>query len=120
MAGAVSPNRQKALAEILEHIARFGFHTYVVTGGGDPHFGYTIGLTQTCPLLSCTVENACSGEEQQSETFTIDPWGNLTNKGPVARKTNYENLAMAPTNNKNQLKGRVARTSSDDPRFRDL
>jgi hypothetical protein len=40
-------NRQRALNEIREHIARFGFHTYVVTGGGDPHFGYTIGLTES-------------------------------------------------------------------------
>src|SRR5215831_17216635 len=40
-------NRQRVLEEIREHIAEFGFHTYVVTGGGDPHFGYTIGLTES-------------------------------------------------------------------------
>lgn len=39
--------RQRALNEIREHIAKFGFHIYVVTGGGDPHFGYTIGLTES-------------------------------------------------------------------------
>jgi hypothetical protein len=39
--------RQRALNEIREHIAEYGFHTYVVTGGGDPHFGYTIGLTES-------------------------------------------------------------------------
>jgi hypothetical protein len=39
--------RQKALNEIREHIAKYGFHTYVVTGGGYPHFGYTIGLTES-------------------------------------------------------------------------
>jgi hypothetical protein len=39
--------RQKALNEIREHIAEYGFHTYVVTGGGKPHFGYTIGLTES-------------------------------------------------------------------------
>ena len=39
--------RQRALNEIREHIAKFGFHTYVVTGGGDPHFGYTVGLTES-------------------------------------------------------------------------
>jgi Domain of unknown function (DUF4262) len=39
--------RQEALNEIREHIAEYGFHTYVVTGGGDPHFGYTIGLTES-------------------------------------------------------------------------
>ena len=39
--------RLKVLSEIREHIAQHGFHTYVVTGGGDPHFGYTIGLTES-------------------------------------------------------------------------
>jgi len=39
--------RQKALNEIREHIAEYGFYTYVVTGGGKPHFGYTIGLTES-------------------------------------------------------------------------
>jgi hypothetical protein len=39
--------RLKALNEIREHIAKHGFHTYVVTGGGYPHFGYTIGLTES-------------------------------------------------------------------------
>ena len=39
--------RLKAHGEIREHIAQHGFHTYVVTGGGYPHFGYTIGLTES-------------------------------------------------------------------------
>jgi RHS repeat-associated protein len=39
------------------------------------------------------------------ETFTIDAWGNLTNKGPVSGKTNTENLNVAPANIKNQLNG---------------
>jgi hypothetical protein len=39
--------RRKALEEIRQHIAEYGFHTYVVTGGGYPHFGYTIGLTES-------------------------------------------------------------------------
>lgn len=43
----ISENRQKALSEIWEHIAQYGFHTYIVTGGGYPHFGYTIGLTES-------------------------------------------------------------------------
>ncbi len=38
------------------------------------------------------------------ETFTIDPWGNLTNRGPVAGKTNYEPL-NAPALTNNQLTG---------------
>lgn len=39
--------RLKALNEIREHIAQNGCHIYVVTGGGYPHFGYTIGLTES-------------------------------------------------------------------------
>jgi hypothetical protein len=39
--------RQAALNEIRDSIAQHGFHTYVVTGGGYPHFGYTIGLTES-------------------------------------------------------------------------
>ena len=39
--------REAALTLIGENIARSGFHTYVVTGGGDPRYGYTIGLSQS-------------------------------------------------------------------------
>ncbi len=39
--------RQQALNDIREHIAKYGFHIYVVTGGGKLHFGYTIGLTES-------------------------------------------------------------------------
>ena len=39
--------RLSALNDIRENIAKHGFHTYVVTGGGYPHFGYTIGLTES-------------------------------------------------------------------------
>src|SRR5581483_353051 len=38
-------------------------------------------------------------------TFTIDAWGNLTNKGPVGGKTYYESLNAAPASSKNQLNG---------------
>jgi RHS repeat-associated protein len=39
------------------------------------------------------------------ETFTIDAWGNLTNKAGVTGKTNTENLNVAPATVKNQLNG---------------
>jgi hypothetical protein len=39
--------RLKALDQIREHISQDGLHIYVVTGGGYPHFGYTIGLTES-------------------------------------------------------------------------
>lgn len=46
-----------------------------------------------------------SGATSWGETFTIDAWGNLTNRGPVAGKTNYESLSAAPASGKNQLNG---------------
>jgi len=39
------------------------------------------------------------------ETFTIDAWGNLTNKAGYAGKTLYESLKAAPATIKNQLPG---------------
>jgi hypothetical protein len=39
--------RQAALNEIRQNIDDYGYHTYVVTGGGDPHYGYTIGLSES-------------------------------------------------------------------------
>ena len=39
------------------------------------------------------------------QTFTVDPWGNLTNVDGVAGKTNPGALAAAPATTKNQLTG---------------
>ncbi|HXR78307.1 MAG TPA: DUF4262 domain-containing protein [Bryobacteraceae bacterium] len=39
--------REAAFDEIRRNIAEYGFHTYVVTGSGKPHYGYTIGLTES-------------------------------------------------------------------------
>jgi hypothetical protein len=39
--------RIAALNEIRKNIAERGFHTYGVTGGGYPHYGYTIGLSES-------------------------------------------------------------------------
>jgi hypothetical protein len=36
--------RNAALDRIRQNIAHRGFYAYVVTGGGDPHYAYTIGL----------------------------------------------------------------------------
>jgi len=38
---------EAALHEIRQHIAERGHHTYVVTGDGVPHYGYTIGLSDS-------------------------------------------------------------------------
>ncbi|WP_321475121.1 DUF4262 domain-containing protein [uncultured Paludibaculum sp.] len=35
------------MAEIRSNIAEYGFHVYVVAGGGVPHYGYTIGLSES-------------------------------------------------------------------------
>jgi len=39
--------RQAALADIRRNIAEHGHHTYIVTGGACPRYGYTIGLTES-------------------------------------------------------------------------
>ena len=41
------PRREAALTEIRKNIAELGFHTYFVTGAGIPHYGYTIGLSES-------------------------------------------------------------------------
>jgi RHS repeat-associated protein len=38
------------------------------------------------------------------EGFTIDPWGNLTNRNPIPGKNNYESLSAAPADH-NRLSG---------------
>ncbi len=40
-------NREAALNEIRQNIAECGFHVYAVTGSGQPHYGYTIGLSES-------------------------------------------------------------------------
>ena len=40
-------NREAALDEIRQNIAERGFHIYAVTGSGKPHYGYTIGLSES-------------------------------------------------------------------------
>jgi len=51
------------------------------------------------------IQQAYTSGSNWGETFTIDAWGNLTNKGPVTGKTNTETLNVAPSNIKNQLPG---------------
>jgi hypothetical protein len=40
-----STQRERALNEIQENIARYGHHIYVVTGEQEPRFAYTIGVS---------------------------------------------------------------------------
>jgi RHS repeat-associated protein len=53
------------------------------------------------------IQQAYTSGPNWGETYvnTIDPWGNLTNIGPVSGKTNYEGLNAAPASIKNQLNG---------------
>jgi YD repeat-containing protein len=46
-----------------------------------------------------------SSGSQWGETFTIDAWGNLTNRTPIAGKTYSEPLNAAPASVQNQLNG---------------
>jgi RHS repeat-associated protein len=50
------------------------------------------------------ISQAYTSGPNWGETFTMDAWGNLTNKGPVAGKTNYENF-NAPALVNNRLTG---------------
>jgi RHS repeat-associated protein len=51
------------------------------------------------------IAHAYTSGTNWGETFTIDPWGNLTNIGSYSGKTNQENLNAAPASVKNQLNG---------------
>src|SRR5262249_10230968 len=50
------------------------------------------------------IQQGSSSGPNWGETFTIDAWGNLTNKAGIAGKTNTE-LLNAPANLQNQLIG---------------
>ena len=50
------------------------------------------------------IQQASSAGPNWGEAFTIDAWGNLTGRGPVAGKNNYEALSQAALTN-NQLTG---------------
>jgi RHS repeat-associated protein len=51
------------------------------------------------------IASAQTSGPQWGETFTIDPWGNLTNETGISGKTYTEGLNAAPATNQNQLPG---------------
>jgi RHS repeat-associated protein len=51
------------------------------------------------------IETGQSSGTQWGEMYTIDAWGNLTNRGGISGKTNYEPLNAAPATPLNQLTG---------------
>jgi RHS repeat-associated protein len=50
------------------------------------------------------IQQASTSGPAWGEIYTIDPWGNLTNRNPVTGKSTYEILSAAPAPN-NQLTG---------------
>ncbi len=51
------------------------------------------------------IQQAWTSGPNWGETFTMDAWGNLTNKGPVTGKSSYDNFNAAPARTQNQLNG---------------
>jgi RHS repeat-associated protein len=51
------------------------------------------------------ISQASTSGPNWGEIYTIDPWGNLTNIGPVTGKANSEQLNVAPAGVNNQLPG---------------
>ncbi|HVZ18922.1 MAG TPA: hypothetical protein VG897_17530 [Terriglobales bacterium] len=49
------------------------------------------------------IQQGYSSGTSWGETFTIDPWGNLTNRGGVSGKTNCEPLNATSATGPNQL-----------------
>jgi len=43
---ATGEQKKKALDAIRSNIERFGHHVYIVSGGPDPRFGYTVGVSE--------------------------------------------------------------------------
>ncbi len=96
MAG--NSDRKQAIDQIRENIARKGFHTYVVSGGGDPHYAYTIGLTEMLgaelilagsyfykldempQIIESTVDQMSSSNGLDGRTIALDPWGSFSLK----------------------------------------
>ncbi len=77
-------------------------NVYTVTNGNNPNrtANYTYdGLNR--------IASAWSSGPQWGETYTIDAWGNLTNRSGVSGKTYTEPLNAAPATVKNQLTGYV-------------
>lgn len=51
------------------------------------------------------IQQAYTSGPNWGETYTIDAWGNLTNRSAVSGKTNYEPLSAAPATTANRLTG---------------
>jgi Domain of unknown function (DUF4262) len=89
-------NREQAIDQIRENIVRKGFHTYVVSGGGDPHYAYTIGLTERLgaelilagsyfykldempQIIASVVDRMSSSNSLDGGTISLAPWGTFS------------------------------------------
>jgi hypothetical protein len=88
--------REHALSEIRENIARSGYHLYVVAGGMEPRFAYTIGLSpnigkelilagamiylyeDVAQIIEQAAEMLISYPMSERSEQRIDPYGSFT------------------------------------------
>lgn len=88
--------RRAALEEIQRNIAEHGLHLYGVTGGGTPHFAYTVGLSETLGaelilagtyyyelddvsnVVRSIIDNLKPGVAWERERFVVGPWGTFS------------------------------------------
>lgn len=88
--------RERAIDQIRENILRKGFHTYVVSGGGDPHYAYTIGLTERLgselilagsyfykldempQIIDSVAERIYPSNALDGEVVSVAPWGTFS------------------------------------------
>jgi hypothetical protein len=92
-------------AAIMDQSYNFGFGTN--DNGNVLSIANCINTTRTENFTYDSLNRIASGYSsgtQWGETFTIDSWGNLTNRSPVSGKTNYEPLNTTAGSN-NQLAG---------------
>ncbi len=89
-------SREQAIEQIRKNIAGKGFHTYVVSGGGDPHYAYTIGLTEALGaelilagayfyklddvphIIESVVDRLSFQGEMEGQNIVLDPWGSFS------------------------------------------
>ena len=85
--------RRAALDQIKQNIDQNGFHTYVVTGGGNPHYVYSIGLSGSVgaeviiagayfylldelpKIIKSVADELGSSASWQSQKVDLEPWG---------------------------------------------
>lgn len=88
--------RQRALEQIRENIARFGYHLYIVSGKQNPRYAYTIGLSpklghelifgggvlfmykEVGTIIRGVVDRLTSSSASEREACEIAPYGTFS------------------------------------------